>query len=266
MSAGWVQPGVPGHDPAATELRARFNTERGSFDLGDWLHERTQVQPGARLLDVGSGTGSLLSRYAANALRTGRCVALDASADSLRVLQEAARAAGYSGLEAVCSDMDMLAVPGAYPELRDFTHIVSAYALYYSADATRLLEALCTRLHPEGRLFVAAPTPGNNREWFELLAEAGVRIPAAIRDVSFFLERTVLPFALRRFESVRVDNACNTVRFESLEEVVAYWRSNIYYVPGATRALRAAARHLGGAPFTNHKRIGLVTMHGKLEG
>lgn len=266
MSTGRMQTRLHGHDPAALELRTRVNTERGSFDLGSWLRERLRVPPGARLLDVGCGTGTLLSRYAADALRTGHCVALDVSADSLRKFQQAARAGGYESLETVCSDMDTLAAPGAHPGLRDFTHIVSAYALYYSADANRLLEGLFARLHPEGHLFVAAPAPGNNREWFGLLDEAGVRIPPAILQVAAFLERTVLPFALRRFASVQTDIACNTVRFESFEQIADYWRSNIYYVPGTTPALHAATRRLGGIPFTNRKRIGLVAMHGKLEG
>lgn len=249
----------------ALNVRARLNNERGSFDLGAWMREKIDVGPDTRLLDVGCGTGGLLSRYGEPALRHGSCVAIDVSPESLEELRRIAMAARYDKLETACIDMDALATDGAYPELREFTHIVSAYALYYSADAARLLHGLRARLHAGGSLWVVGPAPGNNAGWFDLLAQAGVQIPARIHAVSTFLERVVLPFALRGFASVQVDLVTNTVRFESPDEVALYWRSNIYFDATASDAVRACAvevcRKQGGV--TNHKRIGIVAMRGR---
>lgn len=252
-------------NPAALNLRARLNHEKGSFDLAAWLRGHAHIGRGARLLDIGCGTGRLLMRYGEEALHDGRCVAIDISEASLRELRQAASLAGLAGLETACLDMDTLASPDAHTELRGFTHIVSAYALYYSLDAARLLAGLCYRLSPDGTLLVVAPAPGNNVEWFELLERAGVRLPDRILDVTSFLERTVLPFALRNFSSVQVEVATNTVRLESPEEIEAYWRSNVYFDAKASDAVRVSAAEIcrvrGG--LTNHKRIGLVTMRGR---
>lgn len=250
---------------SALDLRSRLNNERGSFDLAAWMRAHAKLERGARLLDVGCGTGQLLLRYGEAALRHGQCVAIDISPQSLAQLREAAACGGYSRLETACLDMDCLAAPEAHPEWRDFTHIVAAYALYYAADAPGLLAGLAARLHPEGTLLVVAPAPGNNAEWFALLEQAGVEIPATIRAVATFLERIVLPFALRRFTSVRVELATNTVQLTSPAEIDAYWQSNIYFDSRASAAVASCAAEICHAQggLENHKRIGLVAMRGR---
>jgi SAM-dependent methyltransferase len=265
MSGGLTVHNARSEDAAALDVRSRLNNERGSFDLAAWIGEHARLGPEARLLDVGCGTGQLLLRYGETALRHGRCVAVDVSAGSLALLGEAAAHLGDVGLEIACLDMDALASPGVRPEWTGFTHIVSAYSLYYSADATRLLGGLQSRLHPEGTLLVVAPAPSNNAAWFALLERAGVEIPASIRAVSTFLERIVLPFGRRSFASVEVRLATNTVRLASADEVEAYWRSNTYFDDAATPAVRAAAEAACRAPggFVNEKHVGLVAMRGR---
>lgn len=267
MTDALTQRNTRSENAAAFNVRAQFNNQRGSFDLGSWLHERIGIGPDARLLDVGCGTGSLLSRYGESALRHGRCVAIDVSPDRLVELRRTVEAAGYDKLETVCIDMDSLAEDEAHPELRGFTHIVSAHVLYYSADAEHMLHGLRVRLHPSGSLWFVGPAPGNNDAWFDLLAQAGVRIPAEIHAVSTFLERVAFPFALRCFESVQVELATNTVRFESPEKIGLYWRSNIYFDATASDAVRARAAEIcrDRGALTNHKRIGLVAMRGRTD-
>ncbi len=261
-----TQDNARSEDPTALNARSRLNNECGSFDLAAWVRKQARLEPGARLLDVGAGTGQLLLRYAGAVLRAGSCVAVDVSAASLRELQAALPASGYSNVETACFDMDLLAESQWRPELRNFTDILSAYALYYSADANRLLAGLSGRLHPDGCLIVVAPAPGNNVEWFALLERAGVRVPAKVHAVSTFLDDTVLPFARRHFAAVTAEFETNTVRLDSVDEIDAYWRSNIYFEPSKSEALHACARDLcreqGG--LVNRKRIGLVTMRGRL--
>jgi ubiquinone/menaquinone biosynthesis C-methylase UbiE len=247
-------------DPDALEIRSQINHQRGSFDLADWLTRVVSVGPGDRLLDVGCGTGQLLMRYGRPAMQSGSCIALDVSKRSLAELRK--RASGLAGLSTICSDMDDL-LDGAHSELTGFTRIVSAYALYYSADAPRLLADLKQRLHSNGRLVLVGPAPGNNSPWYTLLRETGFQLPDQIRHVSEeFLERAVIPFALRSFRSTRLEIAENDVHFESPEEVEAYWRSNIYYDGSFDQALHARikARFDSDGQFVNRKRIALIVM------
>ncbi|MFP6641069.1 MAG: methyltransferase domain-containing protein [Myxococcota bacterium] len=247
-------------DPDALEIRSQINLERGSFDLADWLTRVVSVGPGDRLLDVGCGTGQLLMRYGRPAMQSGCCIALDVSRRSLAELRK--RASGLSGLSTICADMDELA-DDAHSELTGLTRIVSAYALYYSADPSRLLAGLKQRLHSKGRLVLVGPAPGNNSAWYALLRETGFRIPDQIRRVSEeFLDEVVMPFASRSFRSMRLEIAENDVHFDSPEEVEAYWRSNIYYDDSFDKALHARinARFASGGEFVNRKRIALVVM------
>jgi hypothetical protein len=108
---------------------------------------------------------------------------------------------------------------------------------------------------------------GNNRQWFEFLRQAGASVPGAITTVSEFFEREVLPFAIRNFATTHYTSVDNTVEFRSAQEIDLYWRSNIYFDPGAEDRVHAAATRVcreRGA-LANRKRVSLVHMSERID-
>ncbi len=248
-------------DTRGLEARASTN-QQGDFDLGAWIERHLALGARDRLLDLGAGTGVQLMRYARTVGPSGSCAALDVSGPSLELLAERARAAGLD-VHTVHLDMDALTDPDAAPELRGLTHVVAAWALYYSRDTPALLEALARRLTPEGVMVVVGPAKGNNTAWYQLLREAGMEIPEAILGVSeTFHDEVVLPAARRLFAAVRCEDAENHVRFASAAELLRYWRSNIYFDPAAdarvTRVIEA--RFADGGSFEIAKLFTLLRM------
>lgn len=249
-------------DAAALDARTSANDSRGTFDLPAWIAGHLELGPESRLLDVGCGTGKVLARYALGLRPPGACTAVDISEASLARLAEEAPRRGIP-LTTRCLDMQRLAEPDAEADLRELTHIASVYALYYASDPAALLRALPRRLVADGTVVVVAPAPGNNAEWFGLLASAGVAVPEWIRLLGErFLAREVAPAAESCFRESYAVQEESVVRFSAPEELEEYWRSNIYYDPAAAdRVSRAIGEHFRREDeFRITKRIGLVRM------
>jgi SAM-dependent methyltransferase len=247
---------------AALDVRADLNTSRGTFDLAAMAAVRLDLTPDSLLLDLGSGTGTLLVSYASRIQPPGECVAIDISAESLGRLRQRAVECGLP-VRTYRMNMDELIDSSAHPELRGFSHISAVYSFYYSADPARLLDAAASRLTADGRVVVVAPTPGNNVEWFALLDEASVRVPRWIRNLDRdFIRKVLEPNARRLFARVDAESATNVVTFRSAEELNAYWRSNIYFSPEASpRVEMAIARRFdAGSEFHITKRLKAVRM------
>ncbi|HEV3193148.1 MAG TPA: methyltransferase domain-containing protein, partial [Polyangiaceae bacterium] len=233
----------------------------GSFDLGGWLAGSLRVGPGSRLLDVGAGTGVQLLRYARHIGREGMCAAMDISASSLEMLDERAASIGLA-VKTYCADMDRLKDSTFAPELSDLTHLVAVYALYYSRGLPGLLAAIHDRLAPEGSLFVVGPTHGNNGEWYALLERGELPVPRDILRVSEqFFDEELVPGSRKHFcQRARMYQE-NRVTFASAAELLAYWRSNIYFDEAAEGVTREIRRHFEDhAAFTITKRICLMEL------
>lgn len=246
----------------ALATRHRLNAQRGSLDLVAWLGSRLKLEPGSRWLDLGCGRGDQLVRLGASTPGIARLVGMDISAGSLGALRDAARARGLE-VEAIEGEMELLAQVEALPSLTGLTHITSVYALYYAEQLRALMAGMRRRLVPGGRVVVVGPAPGNNAEWFGLLRDAGVRLPARIVRVSEgFVYGELVPAAEASGFGVAVEETSNPVVIPSAAELVAYWRSNIYHDPARdAEVVRAIERWFDRSPaFTITKKIALVTL------
>lgn len=145
---------------------------------------RRAARPGARVLDVGCGTGNI-------SLALAECgygvLGLDGAPEMIRVARDEAQRRGLKSVEFREADITRLALRrGA------FDAIVCSSVIEYVPDDAGLLLEMCALLKPGGRLVLSVPHAGSLTGWAEDLAWR-LRMGAA-RD-----GRGHLRYSLRRY-------------------------------------------------------------------
>ena len=138
------------------QLRTEFNEwaragkgesmERGHRPVGEQAIARMRVNPEARVLDVGCGSGwatRLLADYAFE----GRVTGIDISDEMIQLARESSKDRANIDYEVASAEK----LPFADHE---FTHAFSMESLYYYRDIPKALSEICRVLQPAG-LFVA---------------------------------------------------------------------------------------------------------------
>jgi ubiquinone/menaquinone biosynthesis C-methylase UbiE len=150
-------------DPVKMKAAAAYNAAADHFDdeaLGLWAKyggrtvERLALQPGARVLDVGCGTGASAIPAAEQVGPKGKVIAVDL-AD--RLLENARRKAATLKLENIefrLGDMENLGYPDQY-----FDAVVCVFAIFFVPDVTRLVRELWRMVRPNGRLAITTWGP-----------------------------------------------------------------------------------------------------------
>ncbi len=145
-------PGHPAPDPfgaiAASYDRMGFLTLTARH-----LVQAAALQPGERVLDVATGTGSAAMAAAVAVGPGGTVVGLDLSAPMLA--QARLRAAGLPGLNFVEGDAMQLPFPD-----HDFDVVLCASALFFMPDLVAALREWRRVLRPGGRVGFTAFAPG----------------------------------------------------------------------------------------------------------
>ena len=138
------------------QLRTEFNEwaragkgesmEKGHRPIGEQAAQLMAVPPGARVLDVGCGSGwatRLLAAYAAH----GSVVGIDISDEMVRLARESSRTIPNVQFEVASAEQ----LPFSAAE---FSHAFSMESLYYYRDIPRALKEI-RRVLQAGGLFVA---------------------------------------------------------------------------------------------------------------
>ncbi|HEX2089704.1 MAG TPA: methyltransferase domain-containing protein [Actinomycetota bacterium] len=122
--------------------------------------ELARVESGARVLDVGTGTGVVAREAAERAAGDGVVVGVDASTE---MLQQAVVGGGPLYVAATAIDLP-------FPD-ETFTHVLASFVLSHFARYETALFDMVRVLQPDGRMGVAAWGPGEDefsRAWQEL--------------------------------------------------------------------------------------------------
>jgi SAM-dependent methyltransferase len=186
-----------------------------------WLFARLELAPGARVLEVGCGTGNL---WRENAERMPPGVSLTLTDLSPGMLDEARkRLAGLAPQpELRVADVQSLPFPQA-----SFDAAIASYMLYHVPDRGRALRELARVLRPGGRLLVAT-YPWTHlielRELVERFGLSGAMLPVRRDGSDFDLERAQDEVA-RVLRVERVQRRDSALAVTDPEVLVAYVRS-----------------------------------------
>jgi ubiquinone/menaquinone biosynthesis C-methylase UbiE len=126
-------------------------TERFSRDTAGRMVELAGLDPGSRVLDVGTGTGVVALEAARSTGPAARVVGIDLSASMLAAASEKATAAGY-GERVVFQRQDAEAL--AHPDAC-FDAVLSLYALLHFPEPVTAIGEMFRVLRPGGRLVLA---------------------------------------------------------------------------------------------------------------
>lgn len=140
----------------------------------EMLLAQARVVPGARILEVGAGTGDLALLMAERTGPSGSVLATDASAAMLEVAARLAREAGLANLSTrVVRAEDLDCAPAS------FDAAISRNCLMFIPDLPRALRAVRTALRPGGR-FAASVWSKEERNVYHGAPIAAVRRRGAI--------------------------------------------------------------------------------------
>jgi ribosomal protein L11 methylase PrmA len=126
---------------------------------------------GARVLDVGCGTGTLA--FVAALEGAARVVAFDLDREAAFATREQARANGVPRVSAFAGPLDALACGARFD-------VIAANMIH--EETSPLLPALRRRLAPGGRLLCSGQLVEREGEWEDLLRNAGYRKVRSLRE------------------------------------------------------------------------------------
>ena len=132
--------------------------------------EKAALQPGAKVLDIGCGTGAHALAVAAQVQPRGQVLALDVSKPFLKRTKQRAKATGLP-VETFHGDAQVAELPGG------FDVATSRFGVMFFSDPTAAFANIAKALRPGGRMIFAAWAPVSvNPYWRLPIAIASARL------------------------------------------------------------------------------------------
>jgi len=150
-------------EPAKLRAATTYNAASDHFDdepLGFWKRygertvERLALRPGARVLDVGCGTGASALPAAARVGPTGKVIGIDLAERLLEIARQKAASRNLSNVEFHFGDMERF----GYPD-RHFDAVVCVFAIFFVPDMAMQLRELWRMVRPDGQLAITTWLP-----------------------------------------------------------------------------------------------------------
>lgn len=192
--------------------------ERSAQHVSDRLVELAAIAPGARVLDVATGSGEPAVTAARLVGPRGRVIATDQSSGMLTIARERASTLGVTNIEFRESDAESLTI-----EDRGFDAVICRWGLMFMPDIGRALHGLYDRLVPGGRLATAVwstadkvPMVTIGNEVVRKLAGLPPPVPGALEPLRL-ADPSILTGALEQadFKDITIERLAVTFEFDS---------------------------------------------------
>jgi len=147
-------------DPAKSKAATTYNAAADHYDVGFWDRygrrtvERLHLSPGARVLDVASGTGASALPAAEAVGPEGRVIAVDLAENMLERARAKASARSLGNIEFRIDDMTALGYPDA-----GFDAVVCVFGVFFVPDMKALVAELWRMVKPRGKLAITTWGP-----------------------------------------------------------------------------------------------------------
>ena len=169
-----------------TQAASRYDTGGTEFfkDMGARLVDQAQVQPGARVLDVGCGKGAVTLPAARLAGDTGRVHAIDLAAPMLDAAAAQARACGLGTITFARGDAEDPPFPAG-----TFDVILAGNVIQFLPNPARAADRWRALLTPGGTLAFSWGLAQDPR-WEPVMAAVDAHVPPGMTGFEAFLRRS----------------------------------------------------------------------------
>ena len=201
--------------------RIDIHKKYGGKDIDQWMLELLNVQPGARILDVGCGAGKQCFLFH-NALQ-GRAEITGGDLND-ELLTKARAENARIGVPITIMELDFnQRFP--FPDAQ-FDLLTCCFAIYYAADIPFTIREMHRVLKPGGRLFTTGPMPQNKQLFYDIIREAtGKTIPPMPGSSRYGSQ--ILNAMQTQFRRVEVHTFENPLTFKAVEPFLEYTRASL---------------------------------------
>jgi len=211
------------YEETTSDLQTRIDIhgKYGGRDIDAWMLELLNLQKGAKILDVGCGSGKQCFSYHKYLQGSAEIHGGDVN---MELLNQARETNAKMGSPIQFREVNFNA-PFPYPN-SGFDLVSCCFAIYYAENMPFTIGEMHRVLKPGGRLFTTGPLPANKKLFYDVIKEAtGKPIPPMPGSSRFDSE--ILSTIRGMFASVDVHEFENPLVFESVEPFVAYTRASL---------------------------------------
>jgi SAM-dependent methyltransferase len=203
------------------QTRIDIHGKYGGRDIDAWMLDLLKLQKGAKILDVGCGSGKQCFSYHKYLQGEAEIHGGDVNMDLLNQARESNAKIG--------SPIHFREVNfnQTFPYDSDQFDLVSCcFAIYYAENMPFTIGEMHRVLKPGGRLFTTGPMPANKKLFYDIIKEAtGKPIPPMPGSSRFDSE--ILSTIRGSFSTVEVHIFENPLTFDAVEPFLAYTRASL---------------------------------------
>jgi ubiquinone/menaquinone biosynthesis C-methylase UbiE len=203
------------------QTRIDIHGKYGGRDIDAWMLELLKLQKGAKILDVGCGSGKQCFSYHKYLQGKAEIHGGDVNMD---LLNQAIATNQKMGSPVHFREVNFNQ-PFPY-ESSQFDLVSCCFAIYYAENMPFTIGEMRRVLRSGGRLFTTGPMPANKKLFYDIIKEAtGKPIPPMPGSSRYDSE--ILSTIRGLFSSVDVHIFENPLAFDSVEPFLAYTRASL---------------------------------------